>query len=222
MRGVPALVLLRAPRGHALRVVPVTLDLSAQCEITGSARFSRDGALRNEIRRWWVKEPKVWAAWLMLNPSVASRDRNDPTARRVTHFSQAFGCDGWIGVNLYPFISSTPAEMWRWANWQAHGPAWDVRDDLLANLQYIEDAARLATLRMVAFGAAPIYHDEPWLEQCVEAFSQPSNMDPDPNRLDPAQLFCLGVNQVGQPLHPLARGKMRVPNNQQPIPWTRE
>jgi len=198
-------------------MTPSVFDLSAPCEITGSAQFSREGTLRNEIRRWWVKEPKVWAAWLMMNPSVASKDRNDPTALRVTHFSQAFGCDGWIGVNLYPFISSTPAEMWRWANWQAHGPAWDVRDDLLANLQYIKEAARLSTLRMVAFGAAPIYHDEPWLEQCLEAFGQPADSGDKGE-----QFYCLGVNSMGQPLHPLARGKMRVPNNQQAIPWTRK
>ena len=192
-------------------------DLSIPCDITGNARFSRGGTLRNEIRRWWVKEPKSWAAWLMLNPSVASRDRDDPTARRVTHFSRAYGCDGWIGVNLYPFISSTPAETWHWANWQAHGPAWDVRDDLIANLADIERVARLSTLRIVAFGAAPVYHDEVWLEQCLEAFSQPADgSDSD------EQFYCLGVNSNGQPLHPLARGKMRVPNNQQLIPWQRK
>ena len=190
--------------------------LSAPCDIAGSARFSRGGTLRNEIRRWWVKEPKVWAAWLMLNPSTAAKDKNDPTALRVTHFSQSYGCDGWIGVNLYPFISSTPAEMWHWANWQAHGPAWDVRDDLLANLGDIEDAARVSTLRMVAYGAAPVYHDGPWLEQCLEAFGQPADSD-----AKEEQFYCLGVNSTGQPLHPLARGKMRVPNNQQPIAWTR-
>lgn len=198
-------------------MTPLAFDLSAQCEIAGSARFSRDGTLRKEIRRWWVKEPKAWAAWLMLNPSVAAKDRNDPTALRVTHFSEAFGCDGWIGVNLYPFISSKPAEMWRWANWEAHGPAWDVRDDLLANLSDIEDVARMSTLRMVAFGASPVYHDEPWLQQCLEAFGQPAD-----SRDKDEQFYCLGVNSTGQPLHPLARGKMRVANNQQPIPWTRK
>jgi hypothetical protein len=185
-------------------------------EISGSARFSREGTLRYEIRRWWVKEPKAWAAWLMLNPSTAAKDRNDPTTRRVTQFSQRYGCDGWIGVNLYPFITSTPAAMWRWANWQAHGPAWDVRDDLLANLATIEDIARLSTLRMVAFGAAPVYHDEAWLEQCLEAFGQPAD-----SGYNNEQFYCLGVTSMGQPLHPLARGKMRVPNNQQPIQWSR-
>ena len=59
----------------------------------------------------------------------------------------AFGCDGWIGVNLYPFISSDPKDMWRWANWEAHGPAWDVRDALLGNVADIEDAGRIATMK---------------------------------------------------------------------------
>lgn len=186
------------------------------CEVTGSARFSREGTLRNEIRRWWVKEPRRWAAWLMLNPSIAAKDRNDPTALRVTHFSQAAGCDGWIGVNLYPFIASKPEDMWRWANWNAHGPAWDVRDDLLQNLHDIEEASRESVLRVVAFGASAIYHDEPWLEQCLEAFGQPATR-PDADE----EFYCLGVSSIGQPLHPMARGRMRVPDSQQLIPWRR-
>ena len=183
--------------------------------VRGSALFARDGQNRREIRRCWVPEPKRWAAWLMLNPSKAGGNRNDPTALRVTHFTRAWGYDGWIGVNLYPFISSTPEQMWSWANWQNHGPAWDVRDDLLANLTDIERVAREASLRMVAFGAAPIYHDEGWLEQCIEAFSQPSDIGAD------EQLYCLGTNTLQQPLHPMARGKMRVPNSATPLLWTR-
>ena len=195
----------------------MTFELEAPERIRGSARFSRDRTLRNEIRRWWVEEPKRWAAWLMLNPSTADSDRNDPTAQRVTHFSKAAGCDGWIGVNLYPFISSAPEAMWSWANWQNHGPAWDVRDDLQANLSDIENAAREAAIRFVAFGASPIYHDEIWLEQCLEAFGQPADNDGADERF-----YCLGTNSLKQPLHPMARGKMRVPDSRRPIVWTRE
>lgn len=190
--------------------------LEAPVSVQGSAKFARDGTLRMELRRWWVSSPQRWAAWLMLNPSVAAADRNDPTAQRVTHFTRSWGYDGWIGVNLYPFISSTPEAMWSWANWQSHGPAWDVRDDLLSNLQHIETVARNVQLRVVAFGAAPVYHDEAWLEQCVEAFSQPTDL-----KEADETLYCLGVNSLKQPLHPMARGKWRVPNEAQPIPWAR-
>lgn len=191
-------------------------ELEAPAKVHGSARFACDGTLRREIRRWWVDKPVRWAAWLLLNPSIAASDRNDPTALRVTHFSKAAGCDGWIGVNLYPFIASEPSAMWAWADWEANGPAWDVRDSLLANLGDIEEAARQSRLRMVAFGAAPIDHDEVWLEQCLEAFGQPAN-DPDADE----QFYCLGVNKSGQPLHPLARGKMRVPDSTKPMVWSR-
>lgn len=191
-------------------------ELSGAPDIKGSASFSNDGTLRIQIRRWWVPEPKNWAAWLMTNPSVAGPKRNDPTALRVTHFTRQAGCDGWIGVNLYPFISSTPQEMWEWASWQEHGQAWEVRDALLANLETIEAAARESVLRMVAFGAAPVVRDEPWLEQCLEAFGQPADRKDADERF-----YCLGLNSTGQPLHPLARGKMRVPDSQKPILWER-
>lgn len=192
------------------------LGLPPLVTVHGSAQFAQQRTLRPEIRRWWVDEPVNWAVWLMLNPSVAAKDRNDPTALRVTHFSRTAGCDGWIGVNLYPFISSTPQAMWAWASWQASGPAYEVRDALLANLATIEAAARIAAIRMVAFGAAPIVRDEPWLEQCLEAFGQPSDR-PDVDE----RLYCLGVNSTGQPLHPMARGRMRVPDDRQPILWSR-
>ena len=207
---------MSTPEAQRAEAPTLDFDLSAHT-VLGSARFSREGTLRNEIRRWWTLKPTRWAVWLMLNPSTAKAERNDPTALRVTHFSKTFGCDGWIGVNLYPFIASEPKAMWRWANWQAHGPAWDVRDDLQANLLDIETAGRMATIRMVAFGAAPVYHDDVWLEQCLEAFGQPAD-EPGADE----QFYCLGVNSTGQPLHPLARGKMRVPDSQQRIPWTRK
>lgn len=192
------------------------MTMSLFPEMKGSARFSRARTLRNEIRRWWVDEPKKWAVWLMLNPSTAAEEKNDPTAHRVSHFSRAAGCDGWIGVNLYPFIASQPADMWRWADWQAHGPAWDVRDDLQQNLNDIEHAARMATVRFVAFGATAVHHDESWLERCLEAFGQPADVAGADERF-----YCLGVNTLNQPLHPLARGRMRVPDDRIPTEWTR-
>lgn len=193
------------------------VDLSAQPEIQGSARFSREGSLRNEIRRWWVEPPTRWAAWLMLNPSTAAEDCNDRTTLRVTRFSRAFGCQGWIGVNLHPFVASKTPPMWRWANWRARGPAWDVRDDLESNLADIERVARLSTLRIVAFGAEAVARDEEWLGRCLDAFGQPADgADAD------ARFYCLGVNDTGQPLHPLARGRRYVPDSQRPILWSRK
>lgn len=187
--------------------------------IRGSAKFARDRTLRLEIRRWWVEKPAEkmrWAAWLMLNPSKAGAVETDPTANRVTHFTRSWGFDGWIGVNLYPFISSTPAEMWHWADWENNGPDWYARDDLGHNLSILDAVGREAAIRVAAFGAAPVEHDDGWLGECLEQFSQPSNCGAGES------LYCLGTNKTGQPLHPMARDKWRIPDTQKPILWRAE
>ena len=190
--------------------------LSAPAEVFVSEYFARQRTVRRALKRWWIDSPKRWVAWLMLNPSDADARADDPTTRRLTHFTSAWGYDGWIAVNLYPFVSSRPDAMWRRADWQANGPDWEARDDLQANLRDIEAAGRMAALRVVAFGAQPAERDEAWLEMALEAFSQPANNDGADERF-----YCLGCNQRGQPLHPMARGRMRVSDAQQPIIWER-
>jgi hypothetical protein len=189
-------------------------ELSQAVAVKGRALFARGRTVRREIRRWWVETPTRWVAWLMLNPSIAGERRDDPTTLRVTRFTQSWGFDGWIGVNLYPFVSSDPAAMWQRANRERNGPDWYARHDMQANCADLERVARLSCLRVVAFGAAPIERDQGWLEQCLEAFGQPADL---PER--DSRLYCLGVSKSGHPLHPMARGRMRVPDNAQPILW---
>jgi hypothetical protein len=176
------------------------------------ATFARGGTLRRELRRWWADEPVEWAVWLMLNPSDAGTSREDPTSMRVTHFTRAWGFGGWIGVNLYPFVASAPAAMWEWAMWQDRTPDRGVRDDLAANLEDIERVARMARIRVVAFGAQPAVRDPEWLEKCLVAFGRPA-FSGDEN------FYCLGETKDGQPLHPMARGRNRVPDDRRPTLW---
>ena len=107
-------------------------------------------------------------------------------------------------VNLYPFRSSSPAVCREWADFAA-------RDDMQANLGVVESTARSSHLRMVAFGAGA--WDDDWTERCLEAFGQPSNIAAD------ERLWCLGKSKFGAPMHPMARGKKRIPDNQIPVVW---
>lgn len=182
--------------------------------VHGDALFARDRTLRRELRRWWAEDPQRWAVWLMLNPSNAAERKEDPTTLRVTHFSRLWNYDGWVAVNLYPFISSDPKRMWEWADWE-NRLDWDAGRDCDANLEDIERVARLASIRIVAFGAQPILKCGDWLDQCLEAFGQPPD-DPSADR----GLYSLGESLSGAPLHPMARGKHRVPDNAQPKPWS--
>lgn len=71
----------------------------------GSARISRCGTYRCELRRWWRAGPPV--AWLMLNPSTADGLHDDPTLRRIIGFTYRWGFGGLVVVNLYPFRASS-------------------------------------------------------------------------------------------------------------------
>jgi hypothetical protein len=193
--------------------------LASPVEVFTSEYFSRQRTVRRALKRWWVDPPIRWCAWLMLNPSDADAKKDDPTTRRLTHFTRAWGYDGWIAANLYPFVSSDPKAMWFRSRWDEHAD-WEARDDLQCNLADIQQAATMAALRVVAFGAQPIEHDQAWLEACLEAFGQPFDQSRSCAH-DDMNFWCLGTNGTGQPLHPMARGRMRVPDSTEPTIWRR-
>lgn len=46
--------------------------------------------------------------FLMLNPSIADENKNDPTITRCINFAKRLGHDGIIVLNLYALISTDP------------------------------------------------------------------------------------------------------------------
>lgn len=180
-----------------------------------AAQFSNDGTCRFTLSHWWKESPQRLAAWLMLNPSTADADRDDPTTRRVTHFSKAWGYDGWVIVNCFPFVSSQPDVMWaRVADGRAETGA-----AMLLNLMHVTKVARSADLRVVAFGNGLASHSEQ-LDACLEAFRGRDAVSRMAG-MQAAELVCLGTTLGGWPLHPLARGRSRVPDDRLAAPWSR-
>lgn len=91
------------------------------------------------------------------------------------------------------------------------GNAWHDRDALhFVNLPAVVKAAKSADQVSVCWGAIA-GHDEGWIEHVVEEIQ--SGEDPCPD------LWCWGTNADGSPKHPMARGKHRIPRDQQPILW---
>lgn len=164
---------------------------------TGTAVISDCGRYRYRLTRGQVP----FVAWLMLNPSTADAQVDDPTIRRCTRFADRWGYGGIIVVNIYPFRSSSPAECRRWHKNQGH-------DEITAQVEnrgHIRYAESIASLHVVAFGAGC------WDTQDAK-FASLLFKGPKPLR-------CLGTNKHGWPLHPMARGKLRVPDDQRPVPW---
>lgn len=143
------------------------------------------------------------------NPSRADRDRNDATSAWWSKWFSAAGFGRYDAVNLYPFITSSPAECRRIVE-SIDAGAWDVRDALhFVNLPHVVAKAKAADQVFVCWGA--IAWDADWIGHIVEEIQSGEAPYPD--------LWCWGTTGAGAPKHPLARGVHRISVDQPAILW---
>jgi hypothetical protein len=164
-----------------------------------SAIISICKLFRYELRRIWDDRLPLLVV-CMLNPSVADDEVEDPTLRELIFFARRWGYGGLLIVNLYAFRSSSPKEMFA-RGLNAFGP--DNDNYIKAAIEY---AAANGGKMLAAWGndgnagGYYIYVAHLAREQKVK-------------------LICLGTTNSGQPKHPMARGKHRIPRDQMPIEW---
>lgn len=76
-----------------------------------SAVLSPCGLYRYRLDRVWDETlPPV--CWVMLNPSTADADADDPTIRRCMGFAERWGYGGNRVVNVYALRSADPKRLW--------------------------------------------------------------------------------------------------------------
>lgn len=73
------------------------------------ACFSSDRRYRHVLGRIWARCPL--ANFLMVNPSDADEQENDPTVERQERRSRQLGYGGLLVTNLFDFCATDPKEM---------------------------------------------------------------------------------------------------------------
>ena len=90
---------------HGAVISRVSSEVSSQ-----RAWFSPCGTYRYGLRRVWgpYKETGWLCAFVMLNPSTADENVDDPTIRRCIGFAKAWGFSGLHVANLFALRSTDP------------------------------------------------------------------------------------------------------------------
>jgi hypothetical protein len=109
-----------------------------------SATISECGTYRYTLERKWSSGTRD-VLWVMLNPSTADHEINDPTIRRCIGFSKAWGYDGLMVGNLYAYRATKPADLWD------AGDNVDIRGS--ENDQHLCRMAARAALIVAAWGS---------------------------------------------------------------------
>ena len=76
-----------------------------------SAQISRCGRYRYTLDRTWGDPYGPAVYWIMLNPSTADADVDDPTIRRCVAFSKRHEAERMRVVNLWPYRATDPADL---------------------------------------------------------------------------------------------------------------
>ncbi len=159
--------------------------------MTGSAIISECGLYRYTLHRHircmlrWVRP----CLFIMLNPSTATGETDDPTIRACMEFCSEWQCTSLTVVNLFAYRSTDPDAL------------DEVKDpigpDNLKHLQQQFEKCRLGVI-VAAWGAHPAAALAADLQQAIRH----------------AGVQCLGMNKNGSPKHPLY-----VARKQPLVPW---
>jgi len=155
----------------------------------GDAIFSPCRSLRYRLSRGphGNRMPVV-----MLNPSTAGADENDPTITRLLGFSERFGYDGIDVVNLYSYIATDPKKIRGVPGPWMFGPDHNM---------HVRNFIREHKSKIICAWGAHAHLD------AVLRFKRLLNQEyPETRAVDGAcrdLLSCFGTNRNGSPKHPL-------------------
>ena len=129
---------------------------------------------RYTLSRIWDESRPV-ILFIMLNPSKADAEQDDPTIRRCIAFAKTWGYGGLLVGNLFAYRATNPASLYR-----RRDPVGELND------QYLLDMATECERVVFAWGEHGSLKDA--AQRIISLF---------PNA------WCICKNKSGMPKHPL-------------------
>lgn len=145
-----------------------------------SAIISDCGRYRYRLSRLWADGQTL--AIVMLNPSTADAEQDDPTIRRCVGFARREGFGGIVVVNLFAYRATKPSALWSAPDADRIGPEND---------EHISAACKSASRVLLAWGS----HGERCPGRALEVHVRAAANCRD--------TVCLGRTKDRHPRHPL-------------------
>jgi len=156
-----------------------------------SALISECGKYRYTLTREWdVTKGKI--VFIMLNPSTADAEFDDPTIRRCINFAKDWGYGSLTVGNLYAYRTSSPEVLFARNNTVEENK---INDEWLKTICYTNAV-------ILAYGAKKLSINR--ARQVMETLSDITMIG----------LYHLGLSKDGYPRHPLY-----LPGDTKPIKW---
>jgi hypothetical protein len=139
-------------------------------------------------RAWRPEEPRL--PFVMLNPSTADAEIDDPTIRRCMAFARREGFGGIRVINLFAYRATDPGELITVGLTTAVGPD-NARhfDDVCAECWVLTRQSRDVPI-VCAWGAHPL----------AAGYAEAARAEIAKRGV---QAVCLGTTKAGEPRHPL-------------------
>lgn len=142
-----------------------------------NAEISKCGKYRYLLERTW-DESKEKVLFIMLNPSTADANNDDPTIRRCISFAKSWGYGGLMVGNLFALRATNPKELIKYEFCDDFNPQYPD----YVNEKYIAYMSEICEKVILAYGNPPI-----------KKWSKPGFKNS----------FHLGLTKLGNPKHPL-------------------
>lgn len=172
------------------------------------AYLSICGAYRYWLTRRWDERPILVV--VMFNPSTADHEVDDPTISLLSHIASHNGYGGITVVNACPLRSSDPALAAAMIR-AGLDCDWWARDELMENQAAIRTAVGNASAVLLAWGNLGQVCPS-WMDTILETINEALPAG--------ARVYCLGRTAGGHPMHPMARGKHKLPKDAPLLPWS--